>query len=164
MHYRFFEIFLSMVFALGSKILLITLSCFIPRQDELTFPEARNQVLRQYNLHSAERDFGIKTANFEISENGFIRYRKTDNTNKSEYYSVKLKEFEEARYLGDEQAGWLLLKFTSEAVIYQTYNDKAGNIDEMLAEIRIPLKNINVDDINTLCSAINSLKNFSFNL
>ncbi|WP_017257839.1 hypothetical protein [Pedobacter arcticus] len=153
-----------MSFVLGSKILLLTLSCFIPKQADLTFNEAKDQIVNQYKLHNAEKDLGIKTTNLEISENGFIRYRKTDSNNRSEYYSVKLSELKDACYLGDEKAGWLLLKFTAEAVIYQTYNDKAGNVDEMLAEISIPLKNINVDDINSLCSAINTLKQFDFKL
>lgn len=149
-----------MAFVLGSKILLLTLSCFIPKQGDLTFNEAKDQVVNQYKLHNAEKDLGIKTTNLEISENGFIRYRKTDLKNRSEYYSAKLSELKDACYLGGEQAGWLLLKFTTETVIYQTYNDKAGNVDEMLTEIRIPLKNINVDDINSLYSAINTLKQF----
>lgn len=151
-----------MAFALSSKILVFALSCFVSKADDLSFTEAKTQVVNQYKQYSAERDLGIKATSFDISESGFIRYRKTDAANKSEYFSVKLNEFKEASYLGDEKAGWLLLKFTNEAVIYQTYNDKAGNVDEMLAEIKIPLKNIDVDDINSFCNALNSLKKCKF--
>lgn len=151
-----------MAFALSSKILVFALSCFIPKAEDLSFTEAKTQIVNQYKRYNAERDLGIKTTTFDISETGFIRYRKTDAANKSEYFSVKLSEFTDANYLGDEKSGWLLLKFTKEAVIYQTYNDKAGNVDEMLAEIKIPLKNIDVDDINSFCNAMNSLKRCKF--
>jgi hypothetical protein len=147
-----------MAFTLTSKILLFALSCFTPKHDELTFTEAKIQLINQYKLHSADQDLGVKNASFEISENGFIRYKRTTSDNKSEYYSVKLDQFKDAFYLGDEKAGWLLLKFTDEAVIYQTYNDKTGNVDEMLTEIKIPLKNIDVNDINSLYEAMKTLK------
>lgn len=147
-----------MAFTLTSKLLVFALSCFIPKPDELTFTEAKTQLINQYKLHNAEQDFGAKTASFEISDNGFIRYKKTIAGNKTEYYSVKLDQFKDAYYLGDEKEGWLLLKFTDEAVIYQTYNDKAGNVDEMLTEIKIPLKNIDVNDINILYEAMKTLK------
>lgn len=147
-----------MALMLSSKIIITALAVLLAKTDDLAFTEAKKVVIDQYNSHNAERDLGCKATNFEISETGFIRYRKTGMDNKSEYYSVKLNEFKEAKYLGDEQKGWLLLKFTDEAVIYQTYNDKAGNIDEMLAEIKIPLKNINVDELNQLCTAMTKLK------
>ncbi len=150
-----------MALALSSKIIIYALSCFIIKQDDTSFTEAKNQVVNQYKLYSAEHDLGIKTNSFEISEYGFIKYRKTDSANKSVLYSVKLSEFKDAIYLGDEKAGWLIMKFTDEAVIYQTYNDKAGNVDEMLAEIKIPLKNIAINEINSFCNALNVLKNYS---
>lgn len=153
-----------MPLTIGCKLLLATLSCFLSDSEDLTFNEAKSQVVNQYYAHNADGFFGTKTATFEISDNGFIRYRKTDLKNRSEYYSVKLSELKDACYLGGEDAGWLSLKFSDEAVIYQTYNDKAGNIDEMLNEIRIPLKNINVDEINSLCKALTLLKGFAFKL
>lgn len=149
-----------MALMLSSKIIITALSVLLAKTDDLAFTQAKKIVIEQYNHHNAERDLGSKATQFEISETGFIRYRKTDVNNKSEYFSVKLTEFKEAKYLGDEQKGWLLLKFTDEAVIYQTYNDKSGNIDEMLAEIKIPLKNINVDELNQLCNAMAKLKDY----
>lgn len=151
-----------MVFTLSSQILVFVLSCFAPIHDDLVFMEAKNQVITQYKRYNAELDLGIRTSSFEISENGFIRYRKTDLANKSEYFSVKLNEFKDATYLGDENAGWLLLTFTEEAVIYQTYNDKKGNIDEMLTEIKIPLKNMDVNEINSFCKALKTLRLCNF--
>lgn len=151
-----------MAFSLSSQILVFALSCFAPTHDDIVFTEAKNQVITHYKRHNAELDLGIKTTSFEISENGFIRYRKTDLANKSEYYSVKLTEFKDATYLGDENAGWLLLTFTEEAVIYQTYNDRKGNVDEMLTEIKIPLKNIDVNEINSFCNAMKTLRLYDF--
>lgn len=147
-----------MAFTLISKILLTMLSCFFSRYDDLTFSEAKNEIVAQYKLHNAEQDLGVKSTSFEISDNGFIRYRKVDPDNKSEYYSVKLDQLKDVSYLGDEKAGWLVLKFAEETVIYQTYNDKTGNVDEMLTEIKIPLKNIEVNSVNSLYKAIETLK------
>jgi len=147
-----------MAFTLNLKILFFLLYGFVPKQEELTFTAAKSRILAQYKTYNAEKDFGAKTTSFEISDNGFIRYRRTAPDNKSEYYSVKLDKFKDASYLGDEKAGWLLLEFTDEAVIYQTYNDKTGNVDEMLTEIKIPLKNIDVNDINSLYDAMKALK------
>ena len=153
-----------MPFTIGPKLIAAALSCFISNQDNLSFLTAKNEVMSQYKLYNAERDLGLKSTSFEISDNGFIRYKKTANDNKSEFYSVKANELQDISYLGNENAGWLLLKFTNEAVIYQTYNDKSGNTDEMRSEIKIPLKHINVNEINSLVVAVNSLKQESIKL
>lgn len=147
-----------MAFTLSSKVLLLALSFLAAHREDLSYDAAKNQVINQYQLHNAEQELGTKKTSFEISEHGFIRYRK-DLNNRSEYYSVKLSEFKDLVYLGDEKAGWLILKFVDEAVIFQTYNDKSGNVDEMLNEIKIPLKNISINDINTLSGAMHTLKN-----
>lgn len=149
-----------MALMLSAKIIITTLSVLLAKTDDLAFIEAKKVVIEQYNHHNAERDLGSKATQFEISETGFIRYRKTDVNNKSEYFSVKLTEFKGLKYLGDEQNGWLLLNFNDESVIYQTYNDKTGNVDEMLSEIKIPLKDVNIDELNQLDKAMNKLKNF----
>lgn len=153
-----------MAFTTSSKLIAFALSCFISKQDNLSFLAAKNQVVSQYKLYNAERDLGLKSTSFEISDNGFIRYKKTTIDNKSEFFSVKANELQDITYLGNENAGWLLLKFTNEAVIYQTYNDKSGNTDEMRSEIKIPLKHINVNEINSLVGGVNSLKQESIKL
>lgn len=152
-----------MAFLFSSKILLLALSYFTIIKTELTFSEAKNQLINHYKAHHAEQDLGVKTASFEISENGFIRYKKTFSNNKTEYYSAKLTQFEGMSYLGNEDAGWLVLKFNEETIIYQTYNDKEGNVDEMVSQIKIPLKNMNLTTIDTFDKTMITLKKLAFN-
>lgn len=147
-----------MLCSLSSKMIVFALACVFSNPDDISFLRAKNQLIDQFKRYNAEKDLGIKSTDFEISKNGFIRYRKTDQVNKSEYFSVKLNEFKELSYFGNEKAGWFLLKFTEESIIYQTYNDKAGNVDKMLTEIKIPVKDIDVEEINSFSRALDTLK------
>lgn len=150
-----------MAFTFSSKILLLALSCFTTKHADISFSEAKNQLINQYHTHNAEQELGVKSANFEVSENGFIRYKKTYSNHRTEYYSAKLTQFKEISYLGNETAGWLVLRFTDDAIIYQTYNDKDGNVDEMLTQMKIPMKNIDLMEINKLEQNMITLKNTS---
>ncbi len=147
-----------MSFLLSKKLMLIAVACLSNGPDDAKLEEVRNRVVQQYNHCHAEKYFGIKKTSFEISNEGFLRYRTTDEQNKSAYYSVKLSKLKEAVYLGDEQVGWLVLKFVDDSVIYQTYNDKTGNVDEMLTEIRIPVQEISLTQIDLWCKAFELLK------
>ncbi len=151
-----------MAFVFSPKILLLALSFFTITNTDITFSEAKKQLISKYKAHNAEQDLGVKSSNFDISENGFMRYKKTYNNNKTEYYSAKLTQFKEISYLGNEKAGWLVLIFSDEAVIYQTYNAKEGNVDEMLNQIKIPLKNIDLNEINSIEQIMKTLKHTGY--
>ena len=154
---RGFEIILAMALSLSPNLLIVIGSFLLQNADELSLSAAKQEVIAQYKMHQAEQEAGAKSASFEISENGFVRYRRINN-DKTEYYSVKLDQLKDLEYLGDESKGWLVLKFPEETVIYQTYNDKNGNVDEMLEEIKIPMKNVEVSQLNRLQNAIEKLK------
>ncbi|RKD18245.1 hypothetical protein BCY91_15695 [Pelobium manganitolerans] len=154
---RGFEIILAMALSLSPNLLIVIGSFLLQNADELSLSAAKQEVIAQYKMHQAEQEAGAKSASFEISENGFVRYRRINN-DKTEYYSVKLDQLKDLEYLGDETKGWLVLKFPEETVIYQTYNDKNGNVDEMLEEIKIPMKNVEVSQLNRLQNAIEKLK------
>lgn len=52
----------------------------------------------------------MKANTFDISNNGFIRYRRTATNNKEEYFSLRLDKVKQIDYLGNENAGWIVLK------------------------------------------------------
>lgn len=62
-------------------------------------------------------------------------------------------------YLGSTTEGKLVLRTKGDDVIVQTYNDKAGDVDSMASELVIPLKNIEVDDLNKIKNTIAKVSN-----
>lgn len=116
--------------------------------DASSFDSSRKNFLETYQQYQAEKEQGIKKFNLDITNSGFIRYKRILLNNKSEYFAVGLDKIQDVNYLGDELAGWLVFKCENESVIYQTYNDKKGNVDEMTNEIRLPVKIIKIENIN----------------
>lgn len=133
------------------------LASYFNGKDELKFNDSRQKILEIYSHYQAEKDFGINKAKLEISDTGFLRY-KTTSTNRIAYYSVNTSKVAEIIYLGNENAGWLAIKCEKESVIYQTYQDKDGNMDDMVNIIKIPLKNIDFNDLNIFLHSFNDLK------
>lgn len=93
-------------------------------------------------MHQAEKDLGMKANSFDIANNGFIRYKRTFKTNKIEYFSVCVNKVLKISYLGNETAGWLVLKCEKESVICQTYRDAKGDVDNMIDELKFPVKEV----------------------
>lgn len=139
------------------QYIAIYLLGFITPNEDVNMEVTKKSIINHYQQYQAEQDFGFKKTSFDISENGFLRYKKTASNNLVEYYSVKLDKIEALKYLGSEKTGWLVIKCSDQSVIYQTYQDKNGNIDEMVDEIKIPIKNITVEELNKWVNDINSL-------
>ena len=92
----------------------------------------------------------IKRYELNVTNTGFCRYRCFYNSGKTAYFSFKFSKFKDMDYLGTTREGKLILRTISDDVIVQTYNDKAGDIDSMANSVIIPLKNIEVDDLNKI--------------
>ena len=60
--------------------------------------------------------------------------------------------------MGTENANWLVLSCDDESIIYQTYKDRNGDLDEMITSLKIPLKNINIESVNQLNNNFHELK------
>lgn len=140
-------------------ILLLCLLPFYSFRYKKDISLIRDDILSSFKKHESEKYLGCKSYKLEITDEGFIRYRRTLANNKSEYYSVKINRFLEVKYHGTEKNGWLLVNFEPSSVIYQTYRDPAGNVDSMANEIALPLNNISVDNLNVLRNNFQSLKN-----
>ncbi len=100
----------------------------------------------------------LKKWELTLTDDAFIRLRKTYQTGKQEYFSFHLQRFEEMEYLGDTTGGTLKLKTKTDDIIVQTYNDKKGNVDTMASVLNIPVKNMEPERLDSLKAAFNYFK------
>src|SRR5690606_734443 len=112
------------------------------------FTAIRKNILDTYQKHEAERYMGLKSYNLEITENGFLRYKKVQNNNKSELFSVKITRIKDIDFFGTEHNGWFLLQCEPETVIYQSGRDPRGDIDSMANEISFPLQQVSAEELS----------------
>lgn len=100
----------------------------------------------------------IKRWEFNITPENFIRFRKVYISGKQEYYSLSLKRFSDMDYLGNTNKGTLRLKALADDIIVQTYNDPKGNVDSMTTALKIPVKNMSAERLDSLYAALMYLK------
>lgn len=127
--------------------------------DKVKFESCKRNLIEQYQLHQAENLFDAKKTDLEISDLGFFRYKKTNLNGKVEYYSVRVENLQNVDYLGNEDAGWLIINCKPKSIIFQTYNDKNGNEDEMINQIKIPMKNTGIESLNIISLNFQEIKN-----
>jgi hypothetical protein len=94
--------------------------------------------------------FGLKREELTVTNTGFCRYKRYFESGKIEYFSFNLIKYKDLDYLGTVKGGKLLIHTSSDDVIVQTYNDKAGDLDSMASGMTIPLKNIEPEDLVAL--------------
>lgn len=99
-------------------------------------------------------DLRLKKWEINLTDNGFIRLRKTFTNGKQEYYSFHLHKFKDIDYLGTAGSGTLQLKAQADDIIVQTYNDPAGDIDSMATSLSIHVKNVEPEQLDSLRQAL----------
>lgn len=129
-------------------ILLFIFSWLASFQDNLA--SLRKDIMNIYHQYEAEKHIGHKSYQLEITDKGFVRYKKVLANNKSEFFSVKANRIKDIDFYGNENSGWFVLKCERESVIYQTRSDPSGNVDSMAHEISFPLHRISVEELNIL--------------
>lgn len=120
----------------------------------------QDKIQDSFKKYESEKYMGYKSYKFEVTKEGFIRYRKVFPNNKSEFYSVKVNKLAEIKYQGTEKSGWIFMSCEPSSVIFQTYNDPSGNLDSMVNEIAFPVSNISVEEINKWNNNFESLKKY----
>ena len=130
-------------------ILLIGLAAWKPVSPDLPASKYIQQCLERSFDASAEGS-KLKKWELEVTDEGFFRFRKYLPNGKQEYFAFNLKRFQVMDFLGTSEKGTLLLQTKGEDIIVQTYNDPKGNIDSMAGVLKIPLKNIEADELNQL--------------
>ncbi|MEJ7695041.1 hypothetical protein [Daejeonella sp.] len=100
----------------------------------------------------------IKKCEITISDEGFLRYRKTYISGKQEYYSFNLSRLQSIDYLGSSGSGNLIIRTMEDDIIVQTYNDRSGNVDSMSVDMKISLQAIEAEDLAGLQQDLFELK------
>lgn len=93
-----------------------------------------------------------------LNDEGFLRYRRTYNNGKQEYYSLNLMRIRAIDYLGNTSSGDLSIQTQEDDVIVQTFNDRSGNVDSMATHFRLPLIRVEAEDLIALHNDLLEMK------
>ena len=115
-----------------------------------------NQCLLQSFDTSGE--LKLKKWEFSLTADAFMRFKKTYQNGRQEYYSFNLRRFKDMDYLGTTTRGTIRIKTQADDVIVQTYNDPKGNVDSMTTTLKMPVKNMQAERLDSLYIALNYLK------
>jgi hypothetical protein len=126
--------------------------CFVAGMADQDWLSWGNKCLNESYDQSA--DVKIKKWELNLTDDAFIRLRKTYQNGKQEYFSLFLQKLDDIEYLGNVNSGTLELKAQSDDIIVQTYNDRHGNIDSMTSVLNIPLKNMEPERLDSLEQAL----------
>ncbi len=109
---------------------------------------------------SFDASVGDKLKKFELllTNDAFIRFRKTYSNNKQEYFSFHLHRLADMSYLGNSESGTLQFKTTDDDIIVQTYNDRKGDVDSMANILNIPVKSMGAERLDSLHNVIEYFK------
>lgn len=130
--------------------------CFVAAMSDQDWLSWGNKCLNESYDPSA--DIKIKKWELNLTDDSFLRLRKTFQNGKQEYFSLYLQKLDDMEYVGDVNSGTLELKAKSDDIIVQTYNDRHGNIDSMASVLKIPLKNMEPERLDSLEQALNYFK------
>lgn len=112
---------------------------------------AQRAQLKLNALHNPEAELHkIKKIELLLSDEGFLRYRRTFINGKQEYYSLNLTHIRTIDYLGDTASGELSIQTEEDDVIVQTFNDRGGNVDSMSTHFRLPLIRVEPEELIVL--------------
>jgi hypothetical protein len=126
--------------------------CFTYAMDEQQWLTWSNKCLTQ--SYNTDGDAKLKKWELSLTDNAFVRLRKTYANGKQEYYSFHLHRFNDMDYLGTTTAGTLQLKTIADDIIVQTYNDPKGDIDSMATSMNIQVKNMDPERLDSLRDAL----------
>jgi len=112
-------------------------------------------------LHAYDPTGEVKLKKWELSitDDLFLRFRKTYQNGKQEYYSCHLHSFNDLDYLGTTRVGTLSISTKTDDIIVQTYNDRKGNVDSMTNILSIPVRNMEPEQVDSLRNALLTFKN-----
>ncbi|RYG13383.1 MAG: hypothetical protein EOO07_17765 [Chitinophagaceae bacterium] len=115
-------------------------------EDHSTF--IQSLLAKCYNTEAENKQ--LKKFEINVTNTGFCRYKKFYVNGKQEYFAFNLSRFKAMDYYGTLDKGELYLRTQNDDVIVQTRNDKKGDVDSMGTFVVIPLKNIDLEQLNAL--------------
>jgi hypothetical protein len=126
--------------------------CFAVSMTDQDWLNWGNKCLAQ--SFDSSSDTKIKKWELLLTDDSFLRLRKTYQNGKQEYFSFHLHNLADMDYLGNVNTGTLKLRAKSDDIIVQTYNDRKGNIDTMANTLAIPVKNMEPERLDSLQHAL----------
>jgi hypothetical protein len=103
----------------------------------------------------------LKKWELTLTDDAFIRLRKTYANGKQEYYSFQLHRYSDMNYLSSAGSSTLQLKAIADDIIVQTYNDPKEDIDSMATQLTLPVKNMEPERLDSLQKVLTYFKNKS---
>lgn len=126
--------------------------CFKAAMNEGQWLTWSNKCFTQFFNPDGEQK--LKKWELNLTDQAFVRLRKTFANGKQEYYSLQLRRFKDVGYLGTTANGTLQLKTIGDDIIVQTYDDPKGNIDSMATTLNIQVKNMDAERLDSLRNAL----------
>jgi len=111
-----------------------------------------NKILAQD--YDPSGDTKLKKWELNITDDYFLRLRKTYQNGKQEYFSCQLHSFADMDYLGTVASGLITINTKADDIIVQTYNDRKGDVDSMATMLTIPVKNMEAEQVDSLRNAL----------
>lgn len=134
-----------------SCLATILVSILAFRSDEFVHKLAEEVQQKLNHFHNSEAvNLKIRKCEITISDEGFLRYRRTYLNGKQEYYSLNVSRLRSIDYLGSTSTGSLNIRTLEDDVIVQTYNDRTGNVDSMAVQLTIELKAVEPEDLQNI--------------
>lgn len=143
-------------FLLGMILLALLHLSFTANTDEQQLLDWSNKCF--FESYDPSGDAKLKKWDLVLTNDAFIRLRKTYQNGKQEYFSFQLHRLNDMNYLGTAEEGTLQFKTTADDIIVQTYNDRNGDIDSMATQLDIPVKNMQPERLDSLKMVINYFK------
>jgi len=111
-----------------------------------------------FYAYDSSGEVNLKKWDISLTNDAFIRFRKTYLNGRQEYFSFNLRRFKNMDYLGTTTRGTIRFKTMGQDIIVQTYNDRKGNVDSMSTTLSIPVKNMEAERLDSLYNALAYLK------
>lgn len=100
-------------------------------------------------------DLSLKKWEITLTNDYFLRIRKTYQQGKQEYFSLHLGRLTGIEYLPGDTLGTIRLNTRADDIIVQTYEDPEGDLDSMATSLNLPVHNMPTARFDSLKSAFN---------
>jgi hypothetical protein len=129
---------------------------FKPQTDDQEWLDWSNKCLTA--SYNPAPDVKLKKWELTLTNDYFLRLRKTYQHGRQEYFSFNLHRLNGVKYQGDEQTGTLELSTNADDIIVQTYEDPKGDIDSMSTVLELPVRNMSPARLDSLKTALSYFK------
>ena len=129
---------------------------FKPQTDDQEWLDWSNKCLTA--SYNPGLDVKLKKWELTLTNDYFLRLRKTYQHGRQEYFSFNLHRLNGVKYQGDEQTGTLELSTNADDIIVQTYEDPKGDIDSMSTVLELPVRNMSPARLDSLKTALSYFK------